>query len=269
MLASVLPFAAYTANLMGGLIDKAWDLMVEGKLDEAEAILLDILRREPTNFSARVSLGHLFLEKGALRSAWREFKNVVKEVLGEKEISSLNEGQRHAVSWAYLGLGDILIQRFAYPQAEIALMKADYASSNPAAYSLLGILARKYRKDLALSETIHKEIQQASPNEFAGNKIFLAIVYLYEGKRKEAEKIIEGIKDKETYTLELAAFYSVAGDAQKAFDHLKKSLDAYSLYPARRRQILEYLQRDEDFKNLRDFPPLQEFIRKSGVHPER
>jgi len=52
----------------------------EGMLDEAIAVLLDGIGRQPGYVSARVSLGKMYLEKGLQKEARAEFENVVKSI---------------------------------------------------------------------------------------------------------------------------------------------------------------------------------------------
>ena len=253
----------FTVNSTEELIDDAWRLMTDDKLEEAKEVLVGVLDRDPKSFNARTALGHLYLEEGKNDDADRELRQVVEEVLGKREISELDNFEKQAVSLAYLGLGELFMQKDNYSEAEIAFLKAQTAFPNPAAYSLLGILARKYRRDLSLSEVIHKEILEAYPNNFIGNKIYLAITYLLRDEREKAFKLIGELKveDMKRYPLELSAFYSRAGNSNQAVGYFKKAFNKYSSHPAKQQQILKQIQKDDDFDNLRKTPQFQRSVR--------
>src|SRR5512135_822178 len=52
----------------------------EGMLDEAIAVLLSGIERQPGYMSARVSLGKIYLEKGMMNEARAEFESVIKSI---------------------------------------------------------------------------------------------------------------------------------------------------------------------------------------------
>lgn len=248
------------------IVDEAWDLIVEGELQKAEKLLLEVLKTYPDSLYSHMVLGNLYLEQEKLKAAERQFMRVLREseMLPDTQRSDLNS---KAVSWAYMGIGELFKRWRRYAQAEVAFMKAMNAFTNPLAYCHLGILARTYRKDLALSELIHKEVLNFDP-DFVGNKIYLAVTYWHEGKIEKANQLIQklGKKERSTHLLELTIFYSVSGEAHKAFRYFKKIFNRVNISPDHRRRLLERVQEDEDFKTLREFQPYQDFVqgRKEG-----
>lgn len=244
------------------VIDKAWDFANEGKIGEARALLDRALEERPHSPYALMVLGYLYLAEGKLDEAQKEFERVITNIQTRQE--EPDPFFQKVSSWSYLGLGTVQMGLGDYFKAEQALMKAMHLFPNPAPYSLLGVLARKYENDLSLSESIHREILEKYP-DFFSNGIYLAVVYLEQGKKELAEKLVREVKNEKGYELELAAYYSVSGHTDKSLDYFQRYLDRYRQFPSKIQQIFKQIEKDEDFENLRKTPQFQRLVRDLNV----
>lgn len=243
-------------------MDDVWALFATADLGHAEERLEALKQEYPDNLLIQVGFGYLFLEKGESKRAEVELGKVIRLGEGDGDIATKPDSIRHAVSLAYSGGGRIFMQKLDMLNALAYFTKAYYAFSMVSAYIQCAVIERKYQHNYKLCEQIHQEIQTAYPDDFPSNRIQLAILYLIEGKKVEADKLIVGLPKTGYFFFDWAAFYSVAGDIEKTMDFLKSYLDRYRPYPARCRQILRDVQNDSDFKNLRRAPQFNEWLKK-------
>ena len=107
----------------GRPVDRAWDLLARGQRQQAEQVLREILRKNPSDADARLMLGSLLAEAGDHAGAIAQLSEAVK-------LRPRSAEAENALGEAYNGFGQVQPAREAFEQAAALDPKFSQAQVN-------------------------------------------------------------------------------------------------------------------------------------------
>jgi len=262
-----------------------WDYPAKESMAKGRAFAAKALEIDPRLAEAHTSLGiiHMWLdydwpaaEKELNRALelnpnyasghlWRGFLSLTAERFDE----SIAEGKR-AVELdplspeANSSLGVYLFYARRYDEALQQLRVTVELEPN---YWFAHIyLARVYERKGQIPAAI-EELEKAKRMEGAAWEVWSALGYAYaiSGRRAEAQKVINELKENKEkrswlYPYYLATIYAGLGEKDQAFAYLNKEFDEGAYY-------LNYLRVDPELDNLRSDPRFAILVRRVGLAP--
>jgi TolB-like protein/DNA-binding winged helix-turn-helix (wHTH) protein/Tfp pilus assembly protein PilF len=262
-----------------------WDYPAKESMAKGRAFAAKALEIDPQLAEAHTSLGiiHMWLdydwpaaEKELNRALelnpnyasahlWRGFLSLTAERFDE----SIAEGKR-AVELdplspeANSSLGVYLFYARRYDEALQQLRTT--VELEPHYWFAHIYLARVFERKGQIPAAI-EELEKAKRMEGAAWEVWSALGYAYaiSGRRAEAQKVINELKENKEkrswlYPYYLATIYAGLGEKDQAFAYLKKEFDEGAYY-------LNYLRVDPELDNLRSDPRFAILVRRVGLAP--